>query len=287
MEHSVICEPVEVSPEVLVKAEHIKRPVASEPVGPFHHFHDACELIWYRQAFGELISGSGVFEFEGQTMVFVPAMQSHDFRIEAGEKEWIILHLDPALVSTLINQGAHDYLERILCCAVSGAQAKRIDTLFEWAAELAENASSQREQLTSIISLILLEMGKASHMAPARENDVSSKLERLRPALDLVAQNTSTPIALEDAASACHLSPAYFSRRFKSVFGMNFSEYVRLFRLRLAARRLIGGAERVADIAFSLGFATPAHFTAVFQKRYAMTPRAFRKFAREHAENTA
>lgn len=286
MEHSVICEPVEVSPELLVKAEHIRREEGSDPVGPFHHFHDACELIWYRKASGELISGAGTFEFGNQTAVFVPAMQSHDFRISAGEKEWFILHVDPALISTLGEHASQAQLGEILCCTLNAPQAQRIDTLFEWATELAADASAHRQTLTAIIDLILLELGKASRTLPTELKDVSEKLERLRPALDLVAQDTSGPLSLEQAASVCHLSPAYFSRRFKLVFGMNFSEYARLYRLRLAARRLISGGERVADIAFSLGFATPAHFTAIFQKRYDMTPREFRKYAREHAENT-
>ena len=60
------------------------------------------------------------------------------------------------------------------------------------------------------------------------------------------------------------------------MFDTNFSDYVRSYRLRLAAQRLVSGGARVSEIAFSLGFATPAHFAMLFQKRFGVSPRAYR-----------
>jgi AraC-like DNA-binding protein len=87
-------------------------------------------------------------------------------------------------------------------------------------------------------------------------------------------------VSLEEAATACNLSPSYFSRQFKQVFSVPFNDYARGFRLRLAARRIISGGERISDIAYELGFGTHAHFAAAFSKRYGMSPRDYRASGR-------
>ena len=79
----------------------------------------------------------------------------------------------------------------------------------------------------------------------------------------------------------CSLSPAYFSRRFKHVFGMNFSDYARAYRLHLAARRIVSGGAPISEVAYSLGFSSASHFSARFHERFGMSPRAYRQGARK------
>src|SRR3546814_16417163 len=82
----------------------------------------------------------------------------------------------------------------------------------------------------------------------------------------------------------CNLSPAYFSRRFKRVFGMNFTDYVRTYRLHLAARRILTTGAPVSDIDYGLGFASPSHFTARFHERFGETPRDYRQSVRRRQD---
>jgi AraC-like DNA-binding protein len=77
----------------------------------------------------------------------------------------------------------------------------------------------------------------------------------------------------------CSLSPAYFSRRFKRVFGMNFTDYARVYRLHLAARRIATSGASLSEIAYGLGFSSPSHFSARFHERFGMTPRQYRRTA--------
>jgi len=76
-----------------------------------------------------------------------------------------------------------------------------------------------------------------------------------------------------------NLSPAYFSRRFRQMSGMPFTEYSRIYRLHLAARRLATTGAAVSEIGYNVGFSSPAHFTARFRERFGMTPREYRKSA--------
>ncbi len=83
----------------------------------------------------------------------------------------------------------------------------------------------------------------------------------------------------------CALAPAYFSRRFKQQIGLSWSEYVRTHRLHLASQRLLESDEPIVDIAYGLGFSTPSHFGEVFHQRFGLTPREYRRSARQQAGN--
>jgi AraC-like DNA-binding protein len=102
----------------------------------------------------------------------------------------------------------------------------------------------------------------------------------LLPALERLRSSPAEPLSLENAAVMCSLSPAYFSRRFRQVFGMTFTDYSRIHRLHLAARRLVATRAAVSAIAYGTGFSSPAHFAARFRERFGMTPREYRRSAR-------
>jgi len=275
MNHGAICEPIDINPDISVLAEHVVRNPEALPPDRFAHFHDAAELIWYRNVRGTMVTEVGDFTLENNMAIFVPSMHSHDFIIESGSQEWVLVYVDPSLVSTLIKEDNLPTLDTPICISFDETQAPRLDSLFAWLAD-KETVSTHNTQSARIAKLILAEMAISESNNPKARKDDLNRLQRLRPALDLVAQNPSTSISLEEASAVCNLSTTYFSRRFKDVFGMNFSEYVRTFRLRLGARQLLSSGDRISEIAYGLGFASPAHFTALFQKRFGLSPREYR-----------
>jgi AraC-like DNA-binding protein len=291
MARGSICEPVEVHPLALVRAERVVAALADPAPDRFAHFHDAAELVWFQAISGELVSEDGVFTLRAGTLAFVPSMRHHDFAITEGAHSWVLAHLDPSLTAALAAREAQISLG--LCTAITfdGAMRGRMNTLFDWLLELAaEHAPATglapaRAITAGIIELILGTIALAGDGHPKEAPGESGGLDRLRPALDLVARSPASPITLSSAASACHLSEAYFSRRFKLVFGNTFSDYLRSYRLRLAAQRLLSGGERINEIAYKTGFASPAHFADQFRRRFGMSPREYRAKARKGQEH--
>ncbi|WP_421854457.1 AraC family transcriptional regulator [Novosphingobium sp.] len=272
MARGSICEPVEVHPLALVRAERVMAAAADPAPERFAHFHDAAELVWFEDIAGELVSEDGVFPLSAGTLVFVPSMRHHDFAITAGPHRWVLAHLDPALAAG----EAQMRLGRCTAVTFAGAMRGRMDALFGWLLELAAEPAPARVIMAGLVELILDSLALAADGSPAPAPGESCGLDRLRPALDLVARNPASAITLSSAASACHLSEAYFSRRFKLVFGTTFSDYLRAYRLRLAAQRLLSGGERVSEIAYQTGFASPAHLADQFRRRFGMSPRDYR-----------
>ena len=94
--------------------------------------------------------------------------------------------------------------------------------------------------------------------------------------LDLIADNFGSTITVEQLADAAGLSPAHFSRLFKTTVGETPHRFVMTYRLEQARRMLGDPSKALIDIALSCGFSDQAHLTRSFKRATGMTPRQFR-----------
>lgn len=256
-----------------MRAERVVRSAEADAPEPFPHFHEPAELIWFARARGWVTTEYGTLPIVDGTLLFMPAMTMHDFRLDAGATEWVLVHCDPAL-------GGADpalapaRLSLPVCHTPDAAGRARMAAAFDWLVSLAVEPGRTAD-LVALCRLLLKELPRAD--PPADMTAAGRTLHRLRPALDLVADTTGRFVTIEDAAARCNLSPSYFSRAFAAAFGVGFAEYARAYRLRAAARSLTTEGARISDVAYRSGFQTPSHFSAAFQKRFGMSPSAFRR----------
>lgn len=273
MDTGTLCEPIALDPASSVRVERVVRPADSPAPEPFAHFHEPAELIWFTAARGTVTTEHGTLPVSDGTLLFLPAMSMHDFRLDAGATEWVLVHCDPAL------GGADPALAPARLAmpqshVPDAANRARITAAFDWLVALAADQGRSGD-VVALTRLILKELPGAG---PLSELTAAGRaLHRLRPALDLVAGADFRLVTIEDAAARCHLSPSYFSRAFARAFGVGFAEYARQYRLRAAARSLTGEGARISDIAYRSGFQTPSHFTAAFRKRFGVSPSEFRR----------
>ena len=80
----------------------------------------------------------------------------------------------------------------------------------------------------------------------------------------------------EDIAGVARLSPSQVVRSFRAAFGVSPHRYVTGQRVAEAQRLLQTSRLPVTDIAMSLGFASPSHFSETFRRHTGVTPSVFR-----------
>ena len=274
-----ICEPVELPLGASVIAERVSVEANSPDVGRFMHFHDVAELVLFRRVGGEFISEGRRYRIGDGMLTFVPSMGQHDFALGSETMEWVLIQIDPYVVEGIARKPGLARLSRSFCATPDAQQLARMAVLADWLVEAARNPSNP--EIEHIVELLLRSAAAAPEQQAAEDGETGiAQTERLMPALERLRAEPAEPVTLESAAALCRMSAAYFSRRFKQVLGMNFSEYARVHRLHLAARRLATTASAISEIAYGLGFSSPAHFSACFLRRFGMTPRNYRNSAR-------
>ncbi len=88
-------------------------------------------------------------------------------------------------------------------------------------------------------------------------------------------------VTLEEAAGVAHMSPTYFSRKFKCATGFGFKEYLNSVRLQEAARMLRTTDALVTEVALACGFSDGNYFGDVFKKARGLSPRQYRRMFRK------
>ena len=277
-----ICEPIELPLGASVLVEHVEHPAGSPELGRLLHFHDVSELVLFETVEGAFLADGRRHPVSTRTIVFAPSMRHHDYELAPGAKKWTLVQIDPYIVEQLALQPALARLTRPFCAGADAPLWQRMETLARWLHDAAA-IDPHDPVVTRIVELLLVAAASAPEVESAAADDDAAHVERLLPAVERLRLDPAASVPLDDAAAMCNLSPAYFSRRFKSVFGMNFSDYTRAYRLHLAARRILTTGAAVSEIAYGLGFSSPSHFTARFHERFGMTPRAYRRSARRRA----
>ena len=99
---------------------------------------------------------------------------------------------------------------------------------------------------------------------------------RLSDSRDFIAENFSTDVSLEDAADIACISSFHFHRLFVNRFGMTPHEFKSQQRFDRAKQELLNSDLPISEIAFQLGYESPASFSTLFRRRFGMNPTEFR-----------
>jgi AraC-like DNA-binding protein len=280
------CQALSLGPGRDLAARLISRK-AQDPAQPrYHHFHPAAEIVWFRSADAVLHTVGQTCRTGTADLVFVPSMTPHDFDVAQGKTEFALILYDPARERRLPPALQARLTQGPLVVASDDAQRLRIDMLVAW---LVAGYSETRHEaagpwktghLLDLVLTIIAEEGRPIAPQPTAKSRPRDPLARLARAIALIHDDPARPLSLTDAAASCHLSPAYFSRLFKSRMGQTFADYLMAHRLNLAAQLVSSSDLAIAEIAWRTGFGSPAHLSSRFSERFGLSPSRYRAAAR-------
>lgn len=99
---------------------------------------------------------------------------------------------------------------------------------------------------------------------------------RLRRVAQYVQDNLHRELRLAELSGLVHMSPYHFARLFKRSTGVSPHRFLVQRRIEQAMALLAAQTLSIAEIARSVGFRTPNHFTTTFRHVTGITPSAYR-----------
>jgi AraC-like DNA-binding protein/mannose-6-phosphate isomerase-like protein (cupin superfamily) len=149
------------------------------------------------------------------------------------------------------------------------------------AREGADDAPGREIVMDAVLRCIVVELARRADAASTGQNESAPGPtvggQDVRRAVAFVERHFREPITLADAAAVAHLSPNYFSERFRATTGTAFQVYLQNRRLQFA-RSLLASIGRssmsVADVCHAAGFNNLSHFGRAYRRRYGESPSA-------------
>jgi AraC family transcriptional regulator len=122
---------------------------------------------------------------------------------------------------------------------------------------------------------LLLELlgGLARHREPQSPRSARWLLR----ANELVHDRYRASLSLRDIALAVGVNSTTLAKAYRRAFGCTVGERIRSLRVEHAARELVSTSKPLSRVAMEAGFYDQSHFTNVFRKQLAMTPRVYRQ----------
>jgi AraC-like DNA-binding protein len=250
------------------------------------HFHPECELTLIEASHGLRFVGDSIERFEAGDLVLLGPGLPHYWNNPpewAGAAHSIVIQFrDDLLGPGWLETPEMNGVRRLLARAQRGVR-------FRGKSAAAAAGRMRRMPRSAPLPrlLLLLETlhglarATGAHLlasagyAPRFNGDDQSRLARV---LSYVDEAVVHGVQQREAARRAGLSPAAFSRYFRSKLGHTFEAFVNEVRVGRICRALIDEPERsVAEIAFAAGYNNLANFNRQFRRRVGLAPTVYRR----------
>ncbi len=99
---------------------------------------------------------------------------------------------------------------------------------------------------------------------------------KLKAVISYINESLEQELSLNELAAVVQISPHYFAGLFKRATGISPHQYVMQCRIQRAKQLLVRRELEIVDVCQQVGFQNQSHFTRVFRRYTATTPKAYR-----------
>jgi AraC-like DNA-binding protein len=272
------CEPFHLNNAELFEVHNVFYK-ENEPYECHVHFHEVHELILFHDVSGTYSHVNGVQKIRKHDLVFTAANEVHTFDVDSEQKSWTVIQFLPSFICNSSLKKCADKFAQSTVFSFNNEQYEFIRMLF---AELLKcyQQSSESIQTQYLLKLIISSIAQNGKVAPLAK-DCAIKLKpafsRLSPLLKILQQSEPINLTMVEAAEICFLSPSHFSRLFKSVYKISYSEFKNKQRVYCAARQMAHKNCSITDLSYEFNFANPSHFINQFKRQFGVTPKQYQK----------
>ena len=187
----------------------------------------------------------------------------------------------PTVTEWLNNVVGTDIVSDVMQAGVISIPEKRRDYIESLLEKLLFENEGQDPLSPGFVSVALAELMlfitrcKNYEENVIKEIDVNNRI--MQEVATYIYNHYSERLILEDVAKKFNLSRSYLSKKFKSVTGFGFKEYIINVRIQHACELLLNTNKSITDIAFECGFNDSNYFGDAFRRTKGISPNKYRK----------
>ena len=250
---------------VSVKAQQVRRVDV--------HWHDYYELVYVSAgAAAHLINGVEHRASRGSVFLLSPA-DFHEIRADSDEP---LSCYNVVIDAQLWESRLADFFmsgSEHMPWMMSDQSALAPDFERLWHESRADRPGAA-VMVRAALDCIVVELGRQSPagLRFAQPSGQEAEPHDIKRAVLYVDRNFRSPLTLAGVAAQAHLSPNYFSERFREFTGTSFQRYLQQRRLRFARSLLASTSLGVTEICHAAGFNSLSHFGRAYRASYGESP---------------
>jgi len=140
-----------------------------------------------------------------------------------------------------------------------------------------ETPVTSQRKLDAVTDLLVI---FADHLAMKSNQLMTQAANAESPAItkakQFIREHFTEDLSLLQVSSSVNTSTFYFSKQFRKVTGMNFTEFVSRTRIEKAKNYILNPNLRISEIGYGTGFQSLTHFNRVFKKIVGQSPTEYR-----------
>lgn len=251
------------------------------------HWHEEMEIIYIKKGQGLVTVDFRTYRVNADSIVLILPGQLHSieqFNDERMEYENIIFNLN-MLIPKAMDSCSQDFIQPFLHGKITVPTVftpvypyyKDVVAPIDACDEICKTKPQGYELFikSKLFEFLFILDNRCRNLTRAPKDHKA--LDKMKIILKYVENHYTERITIAEIAQEVDFSESHFMRYFKSTMGTSFIEYLKEYRLTMAARLLQSSESSVLEVATGVGFDNLSYFNRAFKKRYHVTPSQFRK----------
>jgi len=265
------------------KMSNVRTPKGRYLVSP--HWHEHLEFIRIVRGRVLVTLDNQSFYANASDIIYVNSRQIHSVQITGeGEKPWIQGMIFDRMFVTNLLEGFETRQIYNLFVRTSREQSfigrsHPLSLELEDCIRTADTEYSERDigyemAIKSCIYRMITAMLR--HYKRQLQQPVEADLNVLRPVLEYIEERFAERLSVAELSRIANMSVSHFSRTFKQVTGVTFTDYLTATRINIAKHLLVTGQWTITEIAEKTGFCNIHYFGKVFKESTGVSPLQFK-----------
>lgn len=251
------------------------------------HWHEEMEIIYIKKGQGVVTVDFKTYRVAANTIILILPGQLHSieqYEDESMEYENTLFHPN-MLIPKNVDHASASFIIPLINGQIT------VPTVFTPvypyykdvvspidACDKINETKPQGYQLyikSMLFQLFFILDNRCRNLTPTPKN--KKALDKMKIVIKYVETHYSEKITITDVAEMVGFSESHFMRYFKETMGVSFIEYLKDYRLTMAARLLQASDDAIIEIATQVGFDNLSYFNRAFKAKYELTPSKYRK----------